>query len=151
MALQVEELETTIELKRCGRCKVEKPIATDFYTSWHKGRNKRYVRPECNDCHRVLNMVSARKWDIKRRLKSKREEIVFRAIVRILKEDEDLLLYVMNKYPTKFKRYLVEEQVKVFYELKAMSIKVAGHKMKSGKESWKILEEDLRTGKLFKM
>lgn len=112
-----------METKVCKTCQIEKPVS-EFNTAGRGKESKfgkQFYRSDCKVCQ-YPKMVEARRVSRMRiRLRERMPEAPYRAAVRILKEDNELLLHVANHRPHTFKKYLEEERMAIIDECVELS------------------------------
>lgn len=129
------------EKKQCTKC-FEIKLRDEF---WKEPRCLDGLRPECKRCHTKIHNSRETLLRLRAKLRARQTEAVWRAIIRILKEDTDLLNMVTAKHQLRFKKYVVEERFKIAAELKESSLR-QGKKKNSvidQHEIWKDIEDEL--------
>lgn len=127
-----------METRICNKCGIEKPIEL-FHKNYSKSkdqaglpRHERRVvgyRHTCKQCNNKRMGFSAKVWAVERRLKENLKEAPFRAAVRMLKDNPDLLpLLVKAGGLQKYKLFLDQERKAIILESRERSEKYVGRR-----------------------
>jgi hypothetical protein len=134
------------EMLVCRLCGCLKP-ENQFYRD-RVGR-KAGTRRECKTCH--SDRYNAEKVRSKARVRVRRAllDAPYRALARMCRDDPDLLALVARQNPLKFKRYVWEEQRRIFEEYRDRALALGDRKSNrhDTRQMWRELEGEFEASR----